>query len=205
MEPIFTWLSNHWIENLAVITGLIYIILSVKQRIGCWPFGIISSVLYLYVFFGAKIYADMFLQLYYVLMGIYGWIHWARIDIALSDKKELPVSKLNLRQGIGLLMLTLLLWLGIAQLLIHYTDSPVPWIDAFTTAFSFMATYMLARKILEHWIIWVVVDSISVVLYFYRELYSSIVLFLIYTVLAVLGYKEWKKEWTKENSGILTL
>ncbi len=147
----------------------------------------------------------MFLQLYYVLMGIYGWIHWARIDIALSDKKELPVSKLNLRQGIGLLMLTLLLWLGIAQLLIHYTDSPVPWIDAFTTAFSFMATYMLARKILEHWIIWVVVDSISVVLYFYRELYSSIVLFLIYTVLAVLGYKEWKKEWTKENSGILTL
>jgi nicotinamide mononucleotide transporter len=101
-------------------------------------------------------------------------------------------------------MLTLLLWLGIAQLLIRYTDSPVPWIDAFTTAFSFTATYMLARKILEHWIIWVVVDFISVALYFYRELYSSIVLFLIYTVLAVLGYKEWKKQWTKENSGILT-
>jgi nicotinamide mononucleotide transporter len=204
MEPIFTWLYNHWIENLAVVTGLIYIVLSVKQRIGCWPFGIISSVLYLYVFFGAKIYADMFLQLYYVLMGIYGWIHWAQIDSASSDKKELPVSKLNLSQGIVLLMLTLLLWLGIAQLLIRYTDSPVPWIDAFTTAFSFTATYMLARKILEHWIIWVVVDFISVALYFYRELYSSIVLFLIYTVLAVLGYKEWKKQWTKENSGILT-
>jgi len=85
----------------------------------------------------------------------------------------------------------------------RFTDSPVPWIDAFTTAFSFTATYMLARKILEHWIIWVVVDFISVALYFYRGLYSSIVLFLIYTILAVLGYKEWKKQWTKENSGIL--
>jgi nicotinamide mononucleotide transporter len=204
MEPIFTWLYNHWIENLAVVTGLIYILLSVKQRIWCWPFGIVSSVLYLYVFFDAKIYADMFLQLYYVLMGFYGWIHWARVDSASSNKKELPVSKLKLGQAILFLMLTLLLWLLIAKLLMRFTDSPVPWIDAFTTAFSFTATYMLARKILEHWIIWVIVDFISVALYFYRGLYPSIILFAIYTVLAVFGYLEWKKQWKKENTDILT-
>ncbi|MGD9993360.1 MAG: nicotinamide riboside transporter PnuC [Salinivirgaceae bacterium] len=204
MEPIFTWLYNHWIENLAVVTGLIYILLSVKQRIWCWPFGIVSSVLYLYVFFDAKIYADMFLQLYYVLMGFYGWIHWARVDSASSNKKELPVSKLKLSQAILFLMLTLLLWLLIAKLLMRFTDSPVPWIDAFTTAFSFTATYMLARKILEHWIIWVIVDFISVALYFYRGLYPSIILFAIYTVLAVFGYLEWKKQWKKENTDILT-
>lgn len=146
----------------------------------------------------------MFLQLYYVLMGFYGWIHWARIDSASSNKKELPVSKLKLGQAILFLMFTLLLWLVIAKLLIRFTDSPVPWIDAFTTAFSFSATYMLARKILEHWIIWVVVDFISVALYFYRGLYPSIVLFAIYTVLAVFGYLEWKKQWKQENTGILT-
>ncbi len=146
----------------------------------------------------------MFLQLYYVLMGFYGWIHWARIDSASSNKKELPVSKLKLGQAILFLMLTLLLWLLIAKLLMRFTDSPVPWIDAFTTAFSFTATYMLARKILEHWIIWVVVDFISVALYFYRGLYPSIILFAIYTVLAVFGYLEWKKQWKKENTDILT-
>lgn len=205
MEPIFNWLFNHWVENLAVVTGFIYILLSVKQRIWCWPFGIASSVLYLYVFFIAKIYADMFLQLYYVLMGIYGWIHWARIDSTVPDKKELPVSKLKLNQALMLLVLTLILWLVTAQLLIRFTDSPVPWIDAFTTAFSFTATYMLARKILEHWIIWVVVDFISIALYLFRGLYPSIILFTFYTVLAVIGYLEWKKQWKQENTGILTL
>ncbi len=205
MELIFSWIATNWIENLAVFTGLLYIVLSVKQNIWCWLFGIISSGLYLYVFFFSKIYADMLLQLYYVIMGIYGWLHWARIDTLKSLEKELAVSKLTKKQGFLILLGTLILWFLIAQFLIRFTDSPIPWIDAFTTSFSFTATWMLARKILEHWIIWVVVDAISVGLYFYRDLYSSVFLFVIYTVLAIVGYREWHNQWKKQTVNFLTL
>jgi nicotinamide mononucleotide transporter len=205
METFIHWFIVHWVENLAVVTGLLYIWLSVKQNIGCWIFGILSSILYLYVFFVSKIYADMALQLYYIAMAIYGWIHWARADANKAYTKELQVSKLNMKQALVLLGITLVLWVVMAQVLTFYTDSPIPWIDAFTTAFSITATWMLARKILEHWIIWIVVDFISVGLYFYRGLYSSIFLFIIYTLLAYLGYIEWHKAWKKQNTNILTL
>lgn len=198
MEAIINWFLNHWIENVGVATGLAYIILSVRQNIWCWFFGIISSGLYLFVFFDSKIYADMLLQLYYVIMGVYGWIHWARLDSHVN-KKELPVIRLNSRLALILSVISIALFFIIAQLLIRYTDSPVPWIDAFTTSLSFVATWMLARKILEHWIIWIIVDAVSIGLYFYRELYSSIILFAVLTVLAILGYLEWKKEWKKLN------
>lgn len=199
MQTFTTWIITHWIENLAVVTGLLYILLSVKQNIWCWIFGIISSALYLYVFFVSKIYADMSLQVYYIIMGIYGWLHWARMDESKPETAVLPVSKLTTRLSLILLVITLFLWVVMAQILDRFTDSPIPWIDAFTTAFSITATWMLARKIMEHWIIWVVVDLISVGLYFYRGLYSSIFLFLIYTLLAVVGYWEWQKEWKKQN------
>ncbi|HCC32105.1 MAG TPA: nicotinamide riboside transporter PnuC, partial [Marinilabiliales bacterium] len=169
MKEALDWLVSNWIENLAVLTGIVYIVLSVKQRISCWSFGIVSSVLYLFVFLQSKIYADMILQAYYVIMGFYGWIHWARMDTN-NQKEELPVSKISMRQASVIGGITLVTFFCIAYFLIHFTDSPVPWVDAFTTSLSFTATWMLARKILEHWIIWVIVDLVSVGLFFNRGL-----------------------------------
>lgn len=194
MSTIISWFIEHWVENVGVATGLAYIILSVRQNIWCWFFGIISSGLYLVVFFNSKIYADMTLQFYYVVMGVYGWIHWARFDDG-STKKELPLSRLTMKMALILSVVSIVLFFIIAQLLIKFTDSPVPWVDAFTSSLSFVATWMLARKIMEHWIIWIVVDAVSIGLYLYRELYSSIILFAVLTLLAVLGYFEWRKEW----------
>ncbi|HAM97773.1 MAG TPA: nicotinamide riboside transporter PnuC [Marinilabiliales bacterium] len=199
MKEALDWLVSNWIENLAVLTGIVYIVLSVKQRISCWSFGIVSSVLYLFVFLQSKIYADMILQAYYVIMGFYGWIHWARMDTN-NQKEELPVSKISMRQASVIGGITLVTFFCIAYFLIHFTDSPVPWVDAFTTSLSFTATWMLARKILEHWIIWVIVDLVSVGLFFNRGLYASIVLFLIFTVLALIGYLQWIKEWKSKTS-----
>lgn len=199
METIIHWFFEHWIENVAVITGLAYIFLSVRQNIWCWLFGIISSALYLIVFFNSKIYADMALQFYYVIMGVYGWVHWARLDSIHTDA-ALPVAKLSVKLGWILSLITVVLFFVIALLLIHFTDSPVPWIDAFTTALSFVATWMLARKILEHWIIWIVVDAVSMGLYLYRGLYSSIILFGVLTFLAVLGFIQWNKQWKKAQT-----
>lgn len=195
---IIDWVLERWIEIVAVSTGIAYIFLSVKQNIWCWLFGIVSSGLYLMVFFSSKIYADMALQAYYVAMGVYGWIHWARVD-EVDKKGELPVTRLNKKRTATLSGITLFLFFAIALFLIKFTDSPVPWVDAFTTSLSFTATYMLARKILEHWLIWVVVNVVSIGLYFYRGLYPSIILFAFLTILAVIGYFEWKNEWKKNK------
>lgn len=196
---LIRWIADNWIENTAVITGLIYLFLSIKQNIWCWLFGIVSSAVYVVVFFGAKIYADMMVQLYYVIMGFYGWVHWLRVNETKEMKGELPVIRLNSRLTLLLFLISLVLFFVMAWFLKTYTDSPVPWIDSFTTSLSFIATWMLARKIIEHWLIWVIVDAVSVGLYYYRGLYVSIILFVVYTVLAVYGYFEWKKEWKTEQ------
>ena len=196
---MLNWFVENWIEIVAVVTGLAYIFLSIKQKISCWIFGIISSGLYLFVFFNSKIYADMALQAYYVIMGVYGWVHWARAD-SFDDKKELPVLSLNRREKWIALAVTLVLFVAIAQFLIHFTDSTVPWIDAFTTSLSFTATWMLTRKIIEHWLIWIVVNFVSIGLYFYRGLYVTIILFVILTIMAIVGYFDWKKEWNRRDN-----
>jgi nicotinamide mononucleotide transporter len=186
------WITTNYIEIIAVISGLVYILLSIKQKISCWIFGIITSVLYIYILYNSKIYADMVLQIYYVVMGIYGWINWARVNDSI--KKELPVSTLNKKILMHLIPISIIGFFLIAEILIRYTDSTVPYIDAFTTILSFIATWMLTKKIVEHWIIWIIVDTVSIGLYFYRELYISIILFVIYTVMAISGYIEWRKE-----------
>jgi nicotinamide mononucleotide transporter len=138
----------------------------------------------------------MSLQAYYVIMGIYGWIHWARLDNS-NAKFELPVSSLTKKEIWLASSITVFLFFIIAQILIHFTDSPIPYVDSFTTSLSFTATWMLTRKIIEHWLIWIVVNTVSMGLYFYRELYLTIVLFAVLAVMAIIGYIEWKKEWKK--------
>ena len=199
LQQILLWISNNYIELLGLIFGLLYILLSIKQNIWCWPVGFITSALYIYVFFVTKFYADMGLQVYYLIVSVYGWYYWM---FGAKSKKEddLKISKMNIRLGIYLFLANLILFAVIAYILVNYTDSEVPYWDAFTTAASFVATWMLARKIIEHWIIWIIVDSVSLGLYIYKGLYPTVILFAVYTVLAIFGYIEWKKELKKELS-----
>lgn len=185
------WLADNYIEILGVITSLIYLYFSVRQHIWLWPFGIISSALFIYIFYINRFYADMSLQGYYLLISIYGWYHWAR-GKRPEDSDKLPVTRIRLSTALILFIIFILLWLLIAVLLIHLTDSDVPWGDAFTTAGSIVATWMLARKILEHWIIWVIVDAVSVGLYLYKDMYPTVILYFIFTVIAVIGFYKWK-------------
>jgi nicotinamide mononucleotide transporter len=190
---IIHWLTDNYIEILGVVTSLVYLYFSVKQHIWLWPFGIISSALFIYIFFINRFYADMSLQGYYLLISIYGWFNWAK-GKRDSESNKLPVTRISLRMVVILLIIFIILWISIAFLLIHLTNSEVPWGDAFTTAASIVATWMLARKILEHWIIWVVVDSVSAGLYLYKEMYPTVLLYFIFTVIAVFGYYKWKKD-----------
>jgi nicotinamide mononucleotide transporter len=198
MDQIIEWFSGNYIELLGAILGFAYIFYSIRQSILTWPIGLLTSALYVVVFFVSKLYADMGLQLYYVAISIYGWYEWIRGDQALHIE-PVKVSRINAKLAVILSVVSFLLFLVIWYILKKFTDSPVPMADGFATALSIVATWMLARKILEHWLVWIFVDAFSVGLFFYKQLYPTVVLFIVYTVMAYIGYREWKRDFEQNR------
>jgi nicotinamide mononucleotide transporter len=197
---LLDWLILNWVEILGAALGIGYVFLSVKQNILTWALGLATSLLYIYVFFVSKFYADMSLQFYYVWISIYGWIIWAKGKQTSHGREKLQVTHVSSRLILNIMIISILLWIGIFFVLKYFTDSPVPLGDAFTTAFSIVATWMLARKILEHWLIWIIVDIVSIGLYIYKGLFPTTILFVVYTLVAFWGYSEWRKDMLNEET-----
>jgi len=193
---IWDWLCDNYIEVLGTLAGLIYLYLEIKQNIWLWPLGVVTSALYVYIFFMSKFYADMGLQVYYLLISFYGWYIWIK---GMNPKKETvqSVSHITSRLAVILVGISFIIYCFLVWVLTQFTDSQLPYWDAFTTALSVVATWMLARKILEQWFVWVVVNAVSLGLYLYKGLYPTSVLFIFYTSMAVVGYYQWKKELLK--------
>lgn len=197
-DTILSWLTANYVELLGAVLGFLYIFLSIRQHIFTWPVGLLTSALYVYVFLVSKFYADMLLQVYYVGVSIYGWYYWLKGNS--NSNKQLTVSHTPLKLYLPLLGATLVLFFLFLFGLKYYTDSPVPFGDSLTTALSIVATWMLARKYLEHWLIWIFVDFFSAFLYGFKGLWPTVILFLVYTVMAALGYRSWKNELIKEHA-----
>lgn len=195
MEVVFTYLQANWIELLGSVLSIIYLYLSIKQKASLWIFGFLCSALYVVVFFQSKFYADMSLQFYYLGVSVFGWISWKAGKP--ENREELPVKRTTPLSGVIILLIALILYFVYYFILTGYTDSPLPKADSFTTALSIVATWMLARKMIEHWWLWIIVDSVSAGLYFYRALYPTAILFVIYTIMAIIGYLQWKKSLSK--------
>ncbi len=195
MEVVFTYLQANWIELLGSVLSIIYLYLSIKQKASLWIFGFLCSALYVVVFFQSKFYADMSLQFYYLGVSVFGWISWKAGKP--ENRKELPVKRTTPLSGAIILIIALVLYFLYYFILSEYTDSPLPKADSFTTALSIVATWMLARKMIEHWWLWIIVDSVSAGLYFYKALYPTAILFVIYTIMAIIGYRQWKKSLPK--------
>ena len=191
MEVVIAYLQANWIELAGSVLSIIYLYLSIKQKVSLWIFGFLCSLLYVVVFFQSKFYADMSLQFYYLGVSAFGWISWKAGKP--ENRKELPVKRTTPLSGAIILVIALVLYFLYYFILSEYTDSPLPKADAFTTALSIVATWMLARKMIEHWWLWIIVDSVSAGLYFYKALYPTAILFVIYTVMAIIGYRQWKK------------
>ncbi|MGL5227610.1 MAG: nicotinamide riboside transporter PnuC [Bacteroidales bacterium] len=184
------------LEYFGVITGLLYLYLEIKQKPVMWVIGLITSFVYVFVFYQAKIYADMGLNIYYVLISIYGWILWKckKEEQTSEDSQQIKYINLNTKTGIGLVVSFFPVYLSMAYVLDRFTDSPIPYADAFTTTLSILATWMLAKRILQHWMLWVFINLISIYIYIYRGLYPTSFLYLCYASLAVVGYINWKKK-----------
>lgn len=193
---VSSWLSNNYIEVFGAITGIIYVFLEIRQTIWLWPVGIITSAVYIWVFFTSKFYADMSLQGYYLVISCLGWYWWARrINGRQGDgeKRTLQVTRLKLRTGVVLGIVFVLLYAIMWLVLSRFTDSPVPGWDSFLTSLSIVATWMLARKIYEHWLLWIVVNSVSAVLFLTKGLYPTVILYVVYGIMSFAGLAAWKK------------
>jgi len=186
-----------WIEIFGVVTGIIYVILEVRQNRLLWPLGIVTSTAYVIIFFTGKFYADMGLQVYYVLISIYGWYYWSRGG-SQKERQELPVVRINRKQSFLLFITFIFIWAVIYILLDRYTDSTVPVGDSFTTALSIVATWMLTRKFIEQWFLWIIANIVSIGLYIYKGLYPTVILYAVYTAMAVYGYIEWNRSMRKK-------
>lgn len=187
---------ERFLEYFGVLTGLIYLVLEIIQHRAMWVVGFLTSFTYIFVFFFSKFYADMSLNIYYVGISIYGFWQWRRklLGEAETGTEMIVYRHLQPRWAWVMIGVSAVLFGCLYFILSHFTDSPVPAGDAFTTALSITATWMLAKRILEHWWFWVVINFVSVVLYYQRELYPTCILFLCYGILAVIGWINWKKK-----------
>lgn len=185
----------NYLEIIGCIVGIIYLWLEYKASIYFWPVSIIMPAIYIVVYYNAGLYADFGINIYFMLASIYGWIIWLRGRKISSESEvvEMPITNIDIRKLPVMLAVFLILFVFIAYILIEFTDSNVPWIDSFTTALSVIALWMLSRKYVEQWLVWVAVDVVSCGLYVYKSLYFTAALYLLYSVIAFAGYRKWKK------------
>lgn len=185
------------LEWSAVITSVIYVVLAARQNILCWIFALLSSGLYVYICFSTQLYIESMLQLFYFVMGVYGWVNWNR-------KNESHHTQEVSSWGIGLNFVNILasgvLTIALGYVFDHYTNQASPYTDAFVTSFSITATYMITKKIHEGWIYLIVIDFCSIFLYAGRGLDISAWLYVMYTIIAVFGWIEWLRSYMQSKS-----
>ncbi len=216
------WIMNNWLEVFGAVSGIIYVFLEIRQNIWLWPVGIVTSAVYIIVFFTSKFYADMSLQGYYLAMSCIGWYWWLRGagqgaqgaghraqneeqktgGLRDEETERLKVTRLKPVTGLLLTSVFILLYAGTWYILSRFTDSPVPEWDSFITSLSVIATWMLARKIYEHWYLWIAVNAASVMIFIARGLYPTVILYCVYLAMSFAGLKVWKKSISEEPRAV---
>ncbi len=178
-------------EAAAVLLAIGYLVLVIGQNIWCWAAAFVSTGIYLVLMFQARLYMESALQVFYLGMAVYGWYSWRH---GPGPDHELPVTSWGPRQHGWAIAAILTLSVASGAALDAWTDAALPYLDSFTTWGAMVTTWMVARKILENWLYWFVIDSVSIYLYVSRELYLTAVLFAFYLVLIVFGYLAWRRE-----------
>jgi len=184
------FIAAHWLDIVTTILGLAYIILEYRASLWMWAVGFLMQALGIVLYYDKGLYADCAMEFYYLAMTVYGYWRWVRGNA--SDKAELPIRHFPVRFIAPWLMIAAALWALIYWLLVTFTNSNVPLADAFTTALSIVGIWALANKYLEQWFVWIAVDVVTCVLYFYKDIPFKASLYALYVVIAVLGYRKWR-------------
>lgn len=188
--------SISWIEIGAVAFALAYLVLAIRQDQLCWPAAIISVTLSFVLFYDARLYPDAALQVFYFGMAIYGWYQWR---LGGTEHSGVKITLWKARWHVIAIAAVILLSAGAGAILAARTDAALPYADSFTAIGALVATYMVAKKVLENWIYWFVLDSVSVFIYLARGLNLYALLFVVYLVLIVIGYRHWRREFRAQQ------
>ena len=183
------------LELTAVIFAIAYLLLAVRENILCWYAAFISTSIFLFIFWQVKLYMESGLQVYYLAMAVYGWYQWT---LGGTQQSGIAISTWPMTKHLLALTVILIATIISGYLLSENSDAPLPYLDSFTTWASIVTTYMVAKKVLENWIYWFVIDSVSIFLYLDLELYFTALLFAAYVVIVVFGFLTWLKQYRLE-------
>lgn len=190
-----------WLDLVAAILALFYLLLIIKEKMLAWPFGIASSALYVFIMFDLDLIMETVTYVFYVAIGFYGWWHWVYGKTKKSSDEVLilmwPIQR-HAYIVISGILVSGILGYSVSQ---FRPESSFPYLDAFTTTFAFLATYMEAKKVLNGWIYWIVINLLSVYLYAVKGLVFSPGLMALYTALSVVGYLRWRKSYQLQIAG----
>ena len=199
--PWIGWFSAHWFEIVAAITGAASVYLSVRQNIWSWPTAIVNVSLYTIVFFREGLYSDTGLQVVYLLLSIYGWYQWL---YGGAQHSRLRVSRASPHLWISAGLAGIVFWATLGTLTSRLPGSSLSYLDAGLTTTSLIAQWMMTRKILENWILWIIADIVYVPMVLYKGLYPTAVLYTVFLVLAILGYVSWRRSWRADDAEMRT-
>lgn len=188
--------ANSALELIAVVLAITYLLLAVKENKLCWYAAFVSTAIFLVIFWQVRLYMESGLQVYYLIMAVFGWYQWTRGG---DQHHGIAITTWSPRVHVAIVILVAVAAYLSGNLLAQYTDARLPYIDSFTTWASIVTTYMVAKKVLENWIYWFVIDGVSVFLYLDRELYFTAILFMAYVVIVVYGWLTWASEYRAQQ------
>ena len=187
---------NLIIEIIAVISAILYLLLAAKEDVKCWYAVIISSSLYFYIMYDAGLIMEAYLQVFYIAIALYGWLKWTK---SIQNNSNNRIRTWSNIQHFITISFVIILAIITGFFLTKYTNAAMPFLDAFTSWGAIVTTYMVAKKILENWIYWFVIDAISIYLFLSRELYLTSILFFVYLIIICFGYIAWRKKYLEFN------
>lgn len=193
---VVAWLSANWIEVVAAVTGATSVYLSARENIWSWPTAIVNVSLYTFVFFRSGLYSDTGLQVVYLILSIYGWYQWL---YGGAQHTRLHVSRASRRVWIVAGVTGLAFWLLLGNITSRLPGSSLSFLDAALTTTSLVAQWMMTRKILENWILWIFADVVYVPMFIYKGLYVTAGLYAVFLVLAVMGLVGWKRSLERDR------
>lgn len=197
------YIKDHWVEIIGATVGLLYLFYEYKADIRMWPTGIVMSSFYTVVYIQATFYAFACINIYYIIVGVYGWIQWHKPKESNENGTADRVIHTPTRFYLPILLAIAVVFIILVYVLGNYTDSSVVYADSFVTALSIVAMVMLAKKYVEQWILVIIANFASVFIFFYLTMYPTSLMYLVYAVVSVFGYFNWKKiAATKNNVSI---
>ncbi|GEK09790.1 nicotinamide riboside transporter PnuC [Pseudoalteromonas peptidolytica] len=189
-------------EYIAVVLAVAYLLLAIKENIWCWPVAFINTFIYTVLYWNGALVMESLLHFYYMVMAVVGWWMWRQ------GNKNAPsrITSWSMSKHLSVIAVTAIVSVVLGYVTKHYMSADLAYLDSFTTCFAVVTTYLVAKKVLENWLYWVVIDAASIYLYYLKGFYPTLVLFIFYTLMACWGYKRWYEEYeAKQGKSLATL